>query len=900
MANQFESIISAKAVGTADVQAQADAMRKLAESIEGLGTKANKVNDTLTFDKFAEKVKAGIHNPLTLAGDLAEGFLKKLGPVGTGIAATGVAVGVFGKFAMDAARSLGSLGDEIEDTSARMGMSTRETQNWRLAMKMVGGDMASVEGAMRKLSTEIEEGGDNLRKLGVNFLDANTGGVRPMSAVLLEVAQRLGAIPSVTERNATAVKILGRSALELLPDLVAIPTALERAAKAGLIFTDQEIKGFGRLQEEMALVDARWDFMVSKMKQGVTVPLMWVLGGDIDKAPKGTFGSGNFQLNFESSLPGTSAEFRAKVEASQRAAAAAAERQGVFNAPFVAANDAAVAYARGGMTDENKLATAQKHLADHLKELQTGVLPEVNRLTFEKIAADRVEVAGLEAKIKATKDLEAAIKSLADSQAAFNAFDTLGGKRQTRTEQLKTLLDPFGIYGQGYGLGESLKTAQALWDSMAEFDSFESGGARKLESGADRSRRITDPFGMFGQGAGLQGTLEKFQAGQEAKLRSLQLESSFAERIVELRAGPGGELDTARQVAQIRQQAIEREYAMTGDLNAYREESRRNEMEFALQMAQLQRQRNESIRGELGGVFDALTGGSGGMRQFVTGQARNLGRAAFSNTATSLITGSKISAQSTFGGTWLGDVFSAKGGDGVKASTDANTMATVANTRALMAFSAKVAMSASGGGGGSIGAFGDLLGGGSDGPPSDYLGGGDWGDGTMMPTKTGASKFGTYLKYGGAAAGVGLGVYGAATSPSTKGKLASAGGALMAASVLTGPAAPFVAAAGAALELASVFMKDPKQARAEELERDRASRAYNAPVGSDYQVDTYGRGYDYDYQGRMRPINVTIQTFDPQNFQDYLVRNPAAVAAGVSSAIMNDEQITATLSQVMA
>src|SRR5262249_30818773 len=79
-----------------------------------------------------------------------------------------------------------------------------------------------------------------------------------------------------------------------------------------------------------------------------------------------------------------------------------------------------------------------------------------------------------------------------------------------------------------------------------------------------------------------------------------------------------------------------------------------------------------------------------GIQQFLFGQLKNIGRAAFSNTITDLVTGQPLTQNSVFAGTLLADP--------LKDATHLNTLATVDNTNALRA----LAVSRTGGGGGLV------------------------------------------------------------------------------------------------------------------------------------------------------------------------------------------------------
>jgi hypothetical protein len=139
------------------------------------------------------------------------------------------------------------------------------------------------------------------------------------------------------------------------------------------------------------------------------------------------------------------------------------------------------------------------------------------------------------------------------------------------------------------------------------------------------------------------------------------------------------------------------------------------------------------------------------------------------------------------------------------------------------------------------------------------------------------------------AVGAGMGIYGAITSPSTKGKVGSAGGALMGAGAMLAPTPVGwgLMIAGAAVEVASMFLGDPKANRARDLAIEQQSRSYTMPSGADYSMDASGRYSDYNYRGQTRTGTtvININALDSVSFRDYLIANPGALSAGLTSAI---------------
>ena len=104
-----------------------------------------------------------------------------------------------------------------------------------------------------------------------------------------------------------------------------------------------------------------------------------------------------------------------------------------------------------------------------------------------------------------------------------------------------------------------------------------------------------------------------------------------------------------------------------------------------------------------------------------------------------------------------------------------------------------------------------------------------------------------------------------------------------------------------ALPLISAWLGDPRQDRANGLETDRQARLFTMPTGQDYSMDVRGRYSDYDYRGQVRPVVITNQVYamDSVSLRDYLIANPEALSAGITSAIAggNGDDVVGTLQQ---
>lgn len=950
MGQNFESTISMKAVGAQEVQAQADAIRKLSESIEGLTTKANKVNEHPGFSNFAEKVKHGIEDPLGAAGEGAKALLEKMGPLGTGITVAAGTFAVLGKVAFEAAHALGEYGTQTQNLALRTGLSTKEVGQFSFAAKVAGQDVSVFESAMRKLSQGLDDNtseGAKARKgladLGVVTRDA-TGTLRPMSSIFLQISEGLNAIQDPAKRNAEALRLFGRAGIELIPTMLGLTENVKRAKEIGLGATDEDLKRWEQYHRNVVEAEALWARFSRKIKEPLAA-LVTIAFSD----------SRGHQYTLDE-LKERGVNLGAFAPRTQRGDDEAARRAGFPRPAYEARNraDQTLDYV-GRLQDRQRTDSAIERLfaggslAEQLKSAETAfdalARPTKGSSSMEDVSAydaARRKVEVLKAQVEATKELEAAMKSLAawEGQMAQKEMDPVSkifferDQHANATQQYGRATDaalPAALAALQKLRAEddkrtfemsnkAAKTAADNWDGVYKTLEKVSGqNAKEFLDWAKAAKQVADEINnievssersdiMSRSGKTLAMANLAFGPGQEGSA----IAAAYAER--KRLAGELFDFEDGHAKTYVEQVRAEKDY---------RRAMNDAEIEHELKLAELQRKRIEEFRSEMGSLFDALLGGRSGIQQFAVNQLKTLGRAAFSNTATSIVTGGKITAASTFGGTWLGDVFGSKD-PSVKLNTAGThlSMAAAELTQSARA----LAMSASGGAGGfspTASTFARIAGSKdftaavlNDLPLThDHGYGGIYSPGIAMPAgKPSANfNFARAAGIGAAGLGAGFGIYSGIEMGGGRGAFTATGSALAGAGAIISLASTKLAAvAGPAGALAGLVLgsilpsliPDPKAMRAKELEQQRAARAYSEPTGRDYAVDIYGRSFDYDSRGSMRPIiyndNRQYSAIDAPSFIEWGKNNPGAIAAVTSHAIRNDGgEIAATLDQIL-
>lgn len=116
--------------------------------------------------------------------------------------------------------------DEISKLSQKIGISTESLSTLRYAAELSDLSLDQMSTAVRKLSTNLYDvstgSGKDVRKsfddLGITVTDSN-GKLRATEEVLLQVADRFSNMTDGTEKTALAVKLFGRSGMEMIPFL---------------------------------------------------------------------------------------------------------------------------------------------------------------------------------------------------------------------------------------------------------------------------------------------------------------------------------------------------------------------------------------------------------------------------------------------------------------------------------------------------------------------------------------------------------------------------------------------------------------------------------------------------------------------------------------------------------
>lgn len=180
-----------------------------------------------------------------------------LGAIGTPMAALGGAVA---GALLGAVKTFASVGDAIDEMSARTGVSAEALSELGYAAEQSGADIETLETGLRKmqkLTAEAATGSataaEALARLGLGVQDLTS--LNPEQQFKL-IADRMSQIADPTQRAALAMELFGRNGTRLLPMLAGGAKGLEefqaRARALGLTISTETARNAGRLNDELS------------------------------------------------------------------------------------------------------------------------------------------------------------------------------------------------------------------------------------------------------------------------------------------------------------------------------------------------------------------------------------------------------------------------------------------------------------------------------------------------------------------------------------------------------------------------------------------------------------------------------------------------------------------------
>lgn len=430
---------------------------------------------------------------LSIAGELSAGAMAAMGGAAIGVAA---AVG-------ETSLSMMNLAQGFENTSAKTGLSLRDTQLWTAAAQsagLSGDELASSLGRVQlQLGRYIETGGrvaantgtfvTTMKDLGVAIQNPDKS-FRSLNDILVDFSDKLNKIPDLEQRNAVAVSAMGRGGQAFVQIVnqaniegESLGEMLAGLGQSWIIMSDQQIKS-------LAVSKANWDDFTRS------------LIGDFRVLGEGIADFGTSKLPKAPELEGGRGE-------SLGASKAAASLQAQFNVVELTKNQNDLLLEQAGIIEAGGKAQYE------LKQAQT----QYNQLLREGVGSHGAEALELAKKIALYKEQ---VKLAEFAQRAVKAPTDEVAKSLSVLEQEVAAQQRF---------------AGALGSTTAEIDRNKATAEGETEVARLRSD-------LLSRQAELEGTLSdaKSKSSAEAKeiATSTQRELDFVKQeIVELDAASG-------------------------------------------------------------------------------------------------------------------------------------------------------------------------------------------------------------------------------------------------------------------------------------------------------------------------------------------------------------------------
>jgi hypothetical protein len=174
-----------------------------------------------------------------------------LGPMITGLGATGVAIGVATLAARSAVTQFTEFASQVRDLSYLSGGSARDISILVSGLEDLGVESGTVESALSKMSAAIVNGDPALNRLGISLRNS-AGQLKSGLDLFYETTDALGAMRNEVDRNALARDIFGRGWTQMVPVLregsESVKRLGEENAATGKIIDEQGIQNARELR----------------------------------------------------------------------------------------------------------------------------------------------------------------------------------------------------------------------------------------------------------------------------------------------------------------------------------------------------------------------------------------------------------------------------------------------------------------------------------------------------------------------------------------------------------------------------------------------------------------------------------------------------------------------------
>lgn len=206
-----------------------------------------------------------------LGNMLGSGLIMGFKALTTTIVASATAMASMGTAIAKITLDAGAQADDLNTMAKVYGITTEELQKFAYASELIDVDVSTLTGSMTKLTKAMDSASSGtgasaeaFEQLGVAITDSD-GNFKDRNEVFTETIKALGEISDETQRDALAMQIFGKSAMELNPLILGGAEDLEKyseqAEKFGLILSQDMLDTLNEANDQ-------FDIFKASIKQG--------------------------------------------------------------------------------------------------------------------------------------------------------------------------------------------------------------------------------------------------------------------------------------------------------------------------------------------------------------------------------------------------------------------------------------------------------------------------------------------------------------------------------------------------------------------------------------------------------------------------------------------------------
>lgn len=214
-------------------------------------------------EQLAESISSAIENPLHAAAGAARGFVIEFGAMGVAAVVTGGALALAGEKVYESAREVMEYSESVEVMSAQLGINMQAVQLWTHMADVSGGVAGAMQGAVRRLSQQMEQNTPaaiglrvELQKMGAELYDVH-GKLLPLEALFPNILRLLASMEDSTKRNALEIQLFGRGGLVLNALGKSWDETAKQIQSSNLLISDSTLKANSEANQAWELMEKR-------------------------------------------------------------------------------------------------------------------------------------------------------------------------------------------------------------------------------------------------------------------------------------------------------------------------------------------------------------------------------------------------------------------------------------------------------------------------------------------------------------------------------------------------------------------------------------------------------------------------------------------------------------------